>query len=451
MLLYGAGTYQMAAAFLLVGATDLATAQHSMAMLAVLSPFLVYAVACRLFGGRRAPLAATIVYSLSGTIWAQMIYSDGLYPNFVGVLLQLTLVVAFLDLSANLKRRSAWVASGVVLIASYFSHYTVLAILGTFVVLAGVQFLMARKGPDWRPTLTSGLVFLAPAAVGAVLFRSTFLTDLKISYQSGGSQPLTTPLSSLLSSIPSVAYLAFDIRNDLGFVATVILLAAAMYKGAKFRAAAVALPAVWFFGLLVAAPQDYAAWRFSLEALVPLTLLAGYGLDALMPKRKLSKAMRLKRSDPYVFMTVVVGLLFLTPIVATGWASTFTQTLVPGAAAQAQSQNQDLMAMTWLGQNTKPSSTVLSITDPTFLYTGLFAGRNCSYGYTSNETQAIAVGRQDGFSYLVITRLNVYFNVATPAPNDSATYLPWFTFSQSSNAKLVYGNAYVRIYQINAT
>ena len=449
MLLYGAGTYQTAAAFLFVGTPNLITAEVSMSILVVLSPFLVYAVASRMFGGSRAPLLATIIYSLSGVTWAQMVYSDGLYPNFVGVLLQLTLLVAFLDLSASLKSRAAIVPSAVVLIASYFAHYTVLAVLGSFAIVALV-FLMT-KSPNSRGTLVTSLLFLAPGALGLVFFGQTLLKDIAISYQSGAQQALTTPLSNLLSFVPSVAYLAFDVRNDVGFAVLILLLAAAMYKGLKLRDVAIVLPLVWFLGLLVAAPQDYSAWRFSLEALVPLTLLAGYGLEALMPKRRMSKIRRLKSADPYRFGTIVVGVLLLTPVVAVGWASTFAQSLVPNSAAEAQTQNQVLLAMRWLGENTTPSSNILSITDPTFLYTHLFVDRNCSYGYHYNETEAIAYARQAGYGYLIVTRLNVYYSLLTPAPRDSASYLPWFTYSPTPDLKLVYTNPDVKIFQINGT
>lgn len=446
LLLYGAGHYQTAAAFLAVGTSNLPTAQHAMAILATASPLIVYAAANRLFANRRTSILATMVYAFSGTIWVQMVYSDGLYPNFIGVLIQMVAVVAFLDLASNIQSTRAWLASGVVLLAAYFSHYTVLAMLGSFLLYSAA--LSVAKKPGSRNRLAASLIFVAPVVIGLIAFFQTFLNGLAVSYTSGASQPLTTPLSSALSFIPSLALLAFDVRNDIGFLAMLVLLTAGLYRAKKTNDASISLPAVWFFGLLVAAPQDYAAWRFSLEAIVPLTLLSGYGMAALMPSRRISKIRRLKTADPYKFGTAVVALLFLTAIAAPGWASTYAQTLVPGAQAQAQVQHQVLQAMNWLGENTTSSSAALSITDPTFLYTGLFSARNCSYAFIANETTAISYAQRSGFEYLVVTHFNVYFNLLSPAPDDSSITLPWFTYAQTQNAKLIFSNPDVKIFQV---
>jgi hypothetical protein len=449
LTLYGAGAYQTAAAFLAVGSANLMTAQISMAALAALSPLLVYSVSLKLFKKKRIALLTTVIYTLSGTIWVQMIYSDGLYPNFVGVLLELMMAAAFLDLSAKPKTASTWAISGMVLIAGYFSHYTVLALLAS--LLAFTAFYSVKRDPGARGMLLACSAFLAPAVLGLVFLRQTLLTDLTISYQSGTSQPLTTYLSNALSFAPSLAYLAFDNRNDVGFIAMALLLAAALYFGVKSKEKAIALVSFWFFGLLLASPQNYAAWRFALEAFLPMTLLAAYGLDSLMPKRGISKISRLRAGDPYRFGVVVLAVLFLTPIAVPGWTSAFAGPLVQNTAAVAQIQGQEADAMHWLAQNTPSTYTSLSITDPTFLYTGLLVGRNCSYAYFGNETQAVAYAVKNGNEFLIVTKYNVFYNLFTPVSNGTSTSLPWFTYTSTSGAKLAYNNPDVKIFQINVT
>ena len=105
--------------------------------------------------------------------------------------------------------------------------------------------------------------------------------------------------------------------------------------------------------------------------------------------------------------------------------------------------------MNWLKQNTPNSSKIISVTDPIFLYTDLYVGRNCSYGYGPNETQITSYAQQHGFGYVVVTRLNVYFNLLTPAADDSAGSLPWFTYVPNSNATLAYTNPDVKIFQVH--
>jgi hypothetical protein len=399
----------------------------------------------RLFENKLAAIFGTLIYTLSGTIWAQMVYSDGFFPNFVGVLLELTLMVAFLDLSSNYKSRSTWVVSGIVLIASYFSHYSALALFGTFALFA-VVMVITRKN-DARGTVYATIAFLAPAAIGVIPFWKTVIRDLNISYLSGTPQPLTTPLSKALGSIPSFAYLAYQMQNDIGFIATIALLAGALYYAVKHQDARVALPLIWFLGLLIASPQDYSAWRFSLEAVLPLTLLAGYGLPALFPQRS-TKTRRAKGGDLRRLGAILVAVLFMSPIVIPGWTSQLAGPLAQNTSAVAQVQGLEFQAMSWLGQNTSSVSRSLSITDPTFLYAGIYVSRNCSFMYFGNETQAISYAEQNGISFLIVTKYNVFFNRVQVAQNPSATNLPWFTYISSSSAKLVYSNSDVKVFQV---
>lgn len=446
-LLDGAGYYLTAMVFLATSSTGFIPAEVGMSALVVLSPMLVYSVAEDLFADKRSALLASAIFAFTGIIWAQMIYIDGLYPNFVAVLLELLLLAVFLELSRAYRSRSLWLASLVVLVAAYFSHFTVMAVLGAFVLLTVFMALLRRQ--EFRGTLVATLVFVGPGAVGALAFWNLVGRAVRISYVSGTAQPLTTYLAQTLSFAPSLAYLAFDVRNDPGFVVMLALLGVALYKAFKSKDSSVLLPAIWFFGLLIAAPQNYAAWRFSLEAVLPLTLLAGYGLDKLLPNRRVRKQVRLRSGDPYRFKVLVVIVLFMTPMVATGWTSALTQSMTQGVEVTSQAQRQVDAAMQWMATNTSSSASFLAVTDPTFLYSNVQAGRNCTYEYFGNETRAVAYARASGIDYIVVTRYNVYFNSLDAAPNIFNQGLPWYTYHAVSNVTVAYTNSNVVVYRLD--
>lgn len=446
LLLYGSGYYQTAAAFLTVGSTGLAVAQTAMSLLVILSPALVYGIASDLVGNPRAGLFAAAIYALSGTVWAQMVYADGLYPNFVGVLIEMVLLVTFLDFARAPRSPRVWFLSAFVVIAAYFSHYTVLAVFGTLVVMTAAVAVV-RRG-ELKGMIAATLFFALPGAIGVLIFMRQFNLAVLISYETGSSQPFTTFLSGALAFFPSVAYLAFDIRNDVGFVAIIALLGLALYRGTKLRDYTILPIAIWFFALILAAPQNASAWRFSLEAVVPLTLLAGYGLNAIIPGTKSSKRERLRKGDPYKFALVVLTILFLTPMAATGWASSFTQNLVVGSGVEAAAQVQVNDTMTWLNQNTPQTASYLSVTTPTFLYSVIQIDRNCTYEYFGNESQAVSFAKQDGDGYIIVTRHNVFYNQLTAVPDDASPDLPWFTYKPTAGLALVYNNTEVKVFQL---
>ncbi|MDG6901772.1 MAG: hypothetical protein JRM80_07400 [Nitrososphaerota archaeon] len=445
LLLYGAAYYQVAASFAVVGSSSLATAEVAMTLLAVLSPALVYAVASDLFSSRRPALIAVILYSLAGTTWAQMIYSDGLYPNFVGTLLGLVLVAAFFDVGRGAKSWRAWVAFAAAVVATYFSHFTVLAVMGSLLAVSVALGLM--KSPRFKGSLAALAAMVVPGGVGLLVFHRLIGRVIATSYQGVGFQPLATYLSAVLAPVPSLAYLASDIRNDVGFLAMAFLFGVGAYRAGKTRDPGLLLLAIWFFAVLVVAPQDSAAWRFSLEAVLPMTLLAGYGLHSIMPQKRVTKQQRARAGDPYKFGIVVLALLFVTPIVAPGWASTLALNLSQGSGQEAQIQLQVQDAMTWLGQNTPKSAYLLSVTDPTFLYASVQIGRNCTYEYFGNETQAVSFARAEGMGYIVVTLHNVFYNPSVQA-SDTATNLPWYTYRSTANVTLAYSNPDVKVFRL---
>ena len=445
-ILYGSAYYQVAMGFRAVGTANILTAELVMSILVALSPMLFYAVAADLFGASRPAAVATAIYALSGTVWAQMIYSDGLYPNFVGVLIELLLLAVFLDFAKDWRSHPLQLTMGFVVVAGYLSHFTMLALLGA--LLVATVIVGATRRPGFRGYIVAAAATLAPGALGMLVLQKVASRIILISYLNGPPQPLSTPLSGALSFLPSLAYLASDMRNDLGFVAMLALLLAALYKGAMGRETAIVVPAMWFFALLVAAPQDAAAWRFSLQAVVPLTLLAGYGLHAIMPRQRSTKQKRLRAGDPYKFGVAVLLALFIIPIAAPGWASTFALNMSQGTAAEAQVQSQVGAALSWASSNTPSSAYLLSVTDPTFLYSGVQIGRNCTYEFFGNQSQAIAYAKHVGADYIVVTRYNVFYNPLSAPSNDSTPSLPWFTYKPTSNFTLAFSNPDVKVFKL---
>ncbi|MDG7010653.1 MAG: glycosyltransferase family 39 protein [Nitrososphaerota archaeon] len=454
LLIYGAADYQLGMALLAVGGLSLVTVRHTMDVLLVLSPFLVYAVARKLFSGSRAALFAAAIYALSGTLWSTMVLYTGLYANFVGVLLELLLVVAFLDLASGYRSASIWLSSGTIVVAGYLSHYTVLSLFGGFLIFALAARLSRRPGS--RGYLLASAAFLAPGALGAILFQSWLLQVLSSSYVYLGRPPLTTFLSQLLGAVPAVAYIASDLGNDPGFVALFALLGVALYWAYRSRHLPTFLMAAWLVGLIAASPENGGAWRFAFEAIVPVILLAGYGLDSLLshpPSPAHAKKMRLPAPGSANLRRVgmvAVCLLFLVPIAAQGQAAGTANSSTRGTQLEAQVQGALFQAMAWLDQNTPPTSTVLSVTDPRFIFARVVIDRIASDYYSPTASGAIAYATLHGERYIVVTRHDVVTTNGTSVSDTNDTTLPWFTYPLQSGLTMVYNNTDVMIFEISA-
>ena len=452
MLVYGSADYQLALTLLTVGGIPLVTMRHTMDVLTVISPFLVFAVTKRILARQRAALFATAIFALSGTVWAPLVLYDGLYANFVGVLLELLLIVAFLDLASAYRSPSVWVSSGIILVAGYFSHYTVISLFGSLLIFSLAAALLRR--PSSKGYLVATAVFLTPGALGAVMFRHSLLAILQVSYFIYAPTPYTTYLSRLLSPVPSVAYIAVDVSNDIGMVALFALLVVALYWTFRSRNLPALLLAIWFVGLLVASPESGAAWRFAFEAIVPVILLAGYGLDSLLlsgPGRVRVERLRLTMPRSPTLRRVgmvAVCLLFLVPMAYGGTAWATAQNATTGTHQEAQVQGQILDAMTWMSQNTSPTSLVLSVTDPRFIFARSTIDRIASDHYAPSPTASISFAKAHGESYIVVTRYDVDTGNGTIVGDDPS--LPWHTYQGAEGLTLVYSNPDVVIFEVES-
>lgn len=441
-ILYYGVHYQLASALLLVGGEPLVTVERTMAILVVLSPFLVYAASSRLFSNASAGLVAAALFVFSGSIWFDSVFNSGLYANFFGILIALFFVAILLDLSERIRSVRAWLLFAIVLVAVYFSHYTTVTLLPAILLAALVQYVKAR--PAFMRLLIPSLVSVAPGVIVVLASPRTIRLVLHLGEAGGGVVTGSTTLSSLFSFFPAFGYLALEVYDDIAFVFLFAFAAICVYKVLKSKSAVLLILPFWCAALLISSPQNVSAWRFSYEALLPLTLMAAYGIYSLLPRLKIQRR-RSGESNAIGQYARVGAVLFLlmAPVVVGSWGTTMVSYDVTGTQLQAQSQHSVYTALYWLKDNTPPNSTYLTVTDWRFLYSQLFFGRNSTYQYFNTEEQALAYAQQNGYGYIIVTALmTVSLNLP---PQD----YPWNSFQTTSNATLVYSNSDVEVFQVS--
>lgn len=440
-ILYYGVHYQLASALLLVGGDPLATVQRTMAILMVMSPFIVYFVVTKIFSSSGAALATTLLYVLSGPVWYDSIFDSGLYANFFGLLVALFLAAALVHLSSRLGSRRAWALFLLVVAAAYFSHYTIITLLPALLAVPIVRLFRLRAG--YKEFLIPLAVTVAPAALVVAVRPHIVHLILYFASASGGALVGSTPLSSALAAIPSISYLVLEVNDDVAFLFLCVFTGVFIYRLVISKDALLFVPVVWFVALIIAAPQNITAWRYSYEALLPFVLMAGYGMSTLLPKLKIQK--RRSGESNAVGQYAKVGFvlaIMMSPIVIGGWGTTLAGDVTSDVQIQAQSQTAVYSAMVWLQSNTPANSSYLSVSDWRFTYSSLLFGRTTIYQYFSSEATALAYAQQQGAGYVIVTNL---VTLSLPAvPQD----YPWNTFQSTANATLVYSNSDVRVYQV---
>jgi len=432
--------YQLAASILLVGGEPLVVVQRTMATLIVLSPLLVYLVSVRLFRSSVAGLLSCVVYSFSGTIWFGSVFNSGLYANYFGVLVAFFLISSFIDIASPGVPRSTWLVFGIAVAATYFSHYTAVTVLGAVFLTVVLQAAFRRN--DARPLVAPSIALLAPGAIVAVAYPRLVGLVFNLATQGGGSLVGTTTLADLFSPLPVLRFIALEITDDL---ATIVFLAFAVLfaiDALKKGSAGFSLPLLWLISLLVLAPLNDSAWRFSYEALVPLTLVTGYGISSVLQKEDQTtkrEGIRSARSKRGSAMFILVSLLL---ILVGSWGQRTVENIASNSDVSAQAQRQVYSAIYWLGDNTPQNSRYLSVSDWRFTYTGLLIGRNTIYNFTSQPDAAIKLAKSGGLSYIFVTNL-VTANLP-PVPQ----LFPWNNFRNSSELSLVYNSSDVRVFKI---
>jgi len=441
-ILYYGVHFQLASAFVFVGGEPLVTAERTMGLLVVLSPLMIYLAATRIFSSIGAGIVTAALYVFSGAVWFDSVFNSGLYANFFGSLVALFLVVALLDVSERIRSPQAWLVFALAVLAAYFSHYTTITLLPVLLAVSLVQFI--RKRSDYKRILIPSIVAIAPAVLVVLVRPRIIHLLLYLASASGGALTGSTTLSSALSFLPSLSYLALEVYDDIGFVFLLIFAAVYVYRGVNSKTAVIFVPLFWFAALIIAAPQSVTAWRYSYEALLPLVLMSAYGVYSLLPRLKIQKRRSGESNALGQYARVAsVLLLLLVPMVVGSWGTNTVVDVTSNVQVQVQSQQSIYSAMSWLKSNTPTNSTYLSITDWRFLYTSLIFGRNTTYLYIGSQSQALSYALQQGFGYIIVTNLTT---IALPL---SPQQYPWSTFQPSANMTLVFNNTDVKVFQVS--
>jgi hypothetical protein len=440
-LLYFGIIFQLASAFLLVGGEPLVTIERTMALLVCISPLLFYLVGKSLFSRRLAGLVVAAVYVFSGTIWFAGVFNIGLFPNFFGILASLFLIVVVLDVGSLPKSLRMWVLFFLALIMFYFSHYSSLTLLPALLTLPLVQLLRERKlSMDY---LLPSFALIAPGILGLIVSPSLLSQVLGLAVAGGGNPSGGTPLSAALAGLPVLSFMALEVFDDVGFVFMLVFALFSVYKGMTGRRIFIAVPVVWLVLLVIVAPASVSAWRFSYEGIIPLTILAGYGIYHFLPKP--GAGSRRRKAGSYLPTTVVLVLL-LTTVIATSWGQTFIIGALTDTAPSADAQQSVYKTIYWLQANTSSNSVYLSATDWRFTFTNLMISRT-TLEPPSGEcltdpktTQKLAL--ENNATYIIVTLL-----VTCSLPPNPQLFL-WNTLHPTSNLTLVYSNDDVKVFKI---
>ncbi len=440
-ILYYGVHYQLASALVLVGGEGLVTVQRTVAILVMLSVLLVYLVGARIFSSERVGLVAATIYSLSGMIWFNSVFTSGLYANLVGMMAIFFFLVVYLRLAGNIVSFSSWVGFGLAILMVYFSHYTAISIFPAVLLIPLGKF--AARSREAKSYLVPSLVALAPAGVGLAFFPGAATSLLDKLLGAPGLVTGSTALSGILSAIPFLSDMALIVSDDVAFVLLMILVAIYAYRIGFQRKALFFIPMVWFVSLLLASFASQRPERFSFEALMPVVLMAGYGLSSLVPRLDPSKG-KIRRHNSSLRRKVksaIVLIILLTPVMVNSSAQHALVDSTTYTDVSASSQQEMYNAMYWLKVNTPANSTYLSLSDWHFTYTSLLFGRVTSLYYTSYPLQALQAAQAAGARYIIVT----YVTTWLPArPN----LYPWIRIQQSVNLSLVYSNVDVRIFKV---
>ncbi|MDA4129582.1 MAG: hypothetical protein OK457_02315 [Thaumarchaeota archaeon] len=449
-VLYYGVHYQLASGILLVGGEPLITARYTMAILVILSQLLFFSAAKRIFSDSRAAIIASTIYVLSGTIWFGSVFNSGLYANFYGILSALILLIALNTLSSNFSY-SAWVIFLITAVNAYFSHYTLLTLIPAILFMPLLHFLRTKeKRSTLRDYLVPAIILVVPAIVPLVLYPGLGQKIIQLASSGGGALSGGTTLSNALSAVPVLGYLALEIYDDYAFIVMIILIAIYLYKIRAAKDPFLFVPIIWFLTLIVAAPVDTSAWRFSFEALVPLTLMASYGLSSLLPES--SKSLRTRtaaqkaKSGPQssLIPRVFVILVFFGAIIIGSWGQSMVVDASANTGVVAQSQASVYNAIYWLRDHTDNTSKYLSVSDWRFTFTNLIIGRICFSEYARTSPDALKIAANESANYIIVT------NVTTLSLPPVPQFYPWNNFanSNSSNLALIYQDSDVKIFHI---
>ena len=120
-------------------------------------------------------LITTIIYSFSGMVWYAGVFDSGLYPNFYGILAALFLIICVINMAEDTKSYLPWLAFIMALINAYMSHYSLLTLLPSLILLPLLRLIKTRSLLDqsFRRYLIAVVITIAPAGVPLYLSKSS--------------------------------------------------------------------------------------------------------------------------------------------------------------------------------------------------------------------------------------------------------------------------------------
>ncbi|MHB8567544.1 MAG: hypothetical protein ACYC7D_13770 [Nitrososphaerales archaeon] len=448
-ILYYGIHFQIASALLLVGGEPLVTMQRTMAILVLLSPLLFYLATARIFKNRTAGVLVAATYALSGSIWGAGVFVSGLYPNFFGMLAALFLIVVLFNTADHFKSISSWTVLFLATIMAYMSHYSFVALLPAVLLFPFFQFAIRRS--NFKEYLIPSIVVILPAIVTAAVFPSVVATLLPLISNGGGIVQGSTLLSAMLSPIPVLSYIPILLTSDLAFISLLAALTVGLYRCAIVRNPLAIVPMVWLSSLLIVSPFNIGAWRYSFEALIPIFILAGFGIYSipLIASRGKQRRPFLHRTKKGVteleinqFLALMVVIVMIGALLIGSLAQSMVADEISNTSIVSQSQNSVYDSIYWLRANTPNYSHYLSLTDWRFSYTSLIDGRATYNDYISSPAVAISLAGNVSAGYIIVTNVITEQGAVPP--------YPWFTFpgNYTTHLTLVYNNSDIRIYKV---
>jgi len=395
------GYYQLASAQLLVGGEALVTVQRTMAILVDLSPLLIFFAARRLFSGQVvAPILAAVLYSFSGFLWFDMVFNTGLYSNFFGLLASMFLIGAAADLFSNLRSVRPWGIFLLALALADFSHYTTATLFPALFAVPFARLLFSRQGVV--ESALPGIVAFSPALILLVVNPSYASSLLSTTSLAEGNLIGQTTLSAALSPIPFLSYMAYVVDSDVAFVLILFLIATFIVVALRSRKPFLLIPLFWFLTLFVISPWNDFAWRYALEALVPVSLMVPFGLSVLLPKTQASRKRRRSEAALWKYVKLAgVLLIVLIPIAGTSWGTRMVSRSMTDTGSTALRQQEIYSTLYWLKDNTPQNSSFLSISAWQFTFSNVMFGRESQFLFTNNQTIATRAVDVLNDSYLI--------------------------------------------------
>lgn len=430
----------------LSGDLVLVATQYAMGILTGLSPLLVFAAVNSLTASKRIGLIATLLYVSTGFVWFGSVFDAGLYANFYGIL-SILLLLALIPVAVKSPRNpGVWVALILAVGSGYFSHYSYVTIIPAVVAYPFAVLATERKFN--LPAFAVPAILVIPGAVAVALRPDIVGVLLQFLQPSSSANVLgDTALSKFLAFWPVLRYAVAEVTDDLGAVLALVLAVLGVYVAVRGKNPMAWVLLVWLLAILVVAPFNDTAWRFSYMALLPMLVLSAVGFDRLVPNmgdrsfRRRSKMYA--RGDYSRYQLGLLAVLFIL-LVVDSWSWQLVGDAASNGAANNQTQNGLLAAMKWMNTNTPPGSQVVSVTDSDMNYYLLLYGRPSGYAPLATPDDVVAASAASGSTgptYVVLTRVAT---IATITPSEN----PFNLYPNDTLFQLDYNQSGVEIYQL---